>query len=137
MKLVATSCLLAACGGAPVHDLQNTTTGTPTDGCPLASDVWLVTSVAVGGPERWLLPLHQEMLDSDAGVPEFVKLDEAAARAHNVPAPPAHLWLLVPGEAPCEATPAGYYAELISEGPVNHTFGVELTTACKIEHGLA
>jgi len=137
MKLVATTCLLAACGGAPIRDLENTTTQTPSDGCPLASDVWLVTSEAVGGPERWLLPLHHEMLDSDAGIPEFTRLDEAAARAHKVPVPPAHLWLLEPDQPPCEATPAGYYAELISEGPVNHTFGVELTTACKIEHGLA
>lgn len=137
MKLVVATCVLAACGGAPARDLRNTATQTPTDGCPTANDVWLVTSEAVGGPERWLLPLHHEMLDSDAGVAEFTKLDEASARAHHVPVPPAHLWLLVPDQPPCEATPAGYYAELISEGPVNHTFGVELQTTCAIEHGLA
>ncbi|MGN6106255.1 MAG: hypothetical protein ACTHU0_14195 [Kofleriaceae bacterium] len=105
----------------------------PGVGCPAASDVYVASYLAPeeGGQSQghtgWVLPLHDRVVDSVAGAPEYAQIDAAAATAAGVPAPPSSIWLLVPGGAPCKASIGAYYAAAI-EGPTpNLAYGVELS----------
>jgi hypothetical protein len=78
------------------------------------------------GHTGWVLPLHDKVVDSIEGVPEYETLDAAAAGAAGVPAPPKVAWLLTPG-GPCKATVGSYYAAAIEGPPGNVAYGVELS----------
>lgn len=136
--LAATLC--AACpqkrgGGGPAAQ--------PGLGCPSASAVYLASYLTPeeGGKEAgkeapreprgeghtgWVLPLHDKVVDSIEGVPDYQAIDAATAGAAGVPAPPRIAWLLAPG-GPCKATVGGYYAAAVDGPPANIAYGVELT----------
>jgi hypothetical protein len=134
LLLVATLC--AACpqkrgGGGPAAQ--------PGLGCPSASAVYLASYLTPeeGGKEAgreprgeghtgWVLPLHDKVVDSIEGVPDYQTIDAATAGAAGVPAPPRVAWLLAPG-GPCRATIGGYYAAAVDGPPANIAYGVELT----------
>lgn len=120
--------LIAACppkrgGGGP--------TAQPGLGCPPASAVYMASYLSPEegskeGHTGWVLPLHDKVVDSIEGVPEYQTIDAAAATAAGVPAPPKVAWLLAPG-GPCKATVGAYYAAAIEGPPENMAYGVELS----------
>lgn len=133
--------LLAACppkrggGGGP--------TAPSGPGCPAASAVYMASYLspdegnkagdkagdkagAREGHTGWVLPLHDKVVDSVEGIPDYQAIDAAAASAAGVPAPPRTAWLLTPA-GPCKATIGGYYAAAVDGPPANLTYGVELT----------
>jgi hypothetical protein len=125
LLLVATLC--AACpqkrGGGPAAQ--------PGLGCPPASAVYLASYLSPEegtreGHTGWVLPLHDKVVDSIEGVPEYQPIDAAAASAAGVPAPPKVAWLLTPS-GPCKATIGSSYAAAIDGPPANMAYGVELT----------
>jgi hypothetical protein len=96
-------------------------------GCPSGSDVYVAVfeSAQDGkGHTGWVLPLHD--VKSDADVKPYATIDQAAATAAGVPAPPPSIWLMLSGTAPCRATPGGYYATGIDGVQKNISYGVEL-----------
>jgi hypothetical protein len=68
--------------------------------------------------------------------PRYQPLDEASIAATlaaaNLPAPPAKLWLMPPGQPPCEATPGAWYSDTVVDGQPNDVLGVELSTRCPV-----
>jgi hypothetical protein len=78
------------------------------------------------GHTGWVLPLHDKVVDSIAGVPDYQTVDGAAATAAGVPAPPKVAWLLTPN-GPCKATIGAYYAVAVDGPPPNLAYGVELS----------
>jgi hypothetical protein len=122
--------VLAACprkggGGGPV-------TPVGAAGCPSANNVYVASYLQPEEGEKnshvgWVLPLADKAVASLANVPEYAPLDAAAASAAGVPAPPANLWLLVPGAPPCKPTVGSYYAAAIDAPTPNISYGVELT----------
>lgn len=125
------------------------TAAQPGLGCPPASSVYMASylspddastgagsaagsaapapaSGASSGHTGWVLPLHNKVVDSIEGAPEYQALDAAAAAAAGVPAPPKTVWLLAPN-GPCKATIGGYYAAAIDGPPANLAYGVELS----------
>jgi hypothetical protein len=106
-------------------------TAKPGAGCPPASGVYMASYLtpeegAKEGHTGWVLPLHDKVVDSTAGAPDYQTIDATAASAAGVPAPPKTAWLLAPG-GPCKATIGGYYAAAIDGPPANLTYGVELS----------
>ncbi|MBA3394334.1 MAG: hypothetical protein H0T89_16935 [Deltaproteobacteria bacterium] len=101
-------------------------------GCPAASGVYIASYLtpdegAAGQRHTgWVLPLHDRIVETLDGVPEYAALDAAAASAAGVPAPPTTLWLLAP-DGPCKATIGSYYAAAIDAPTKNIAYGVELT----------
>jgi hypothetical protein len=78
------------------------------------------------GHKGWVLPLHDKVVASIEGVPDYQPIDAAAAAAAGVPAPPRVAWLLSPS-GPCKAAVGGHYAAAIDGPPANIAYGVELT----------
>jgi hypothetical protein len=78
------------------------------------------------GHTGWVLPLHDKVVDSIEGVPDYQTIDEAAATAAGVPAPPRVAWLLAPS-GPCKATIGAHYAAAVDGPPPNLAYGVELS----------
>ncbi len=119
--------LLAACpqkrggGGPPAQ---------PGAGCPPASAVYMASYLSpeegAKGHTGWVLPLHDKVVDSIEGAADYQTIDEAAAAAAGVPAPPKVAWLLTPG-GPCKATIGAYYAAAVDGPPPNLAYGVELS----------
>lgn len=101
-------------------------------GCPAASGVYIASYLAPEegakgqGHTGWVLPLHDRIVETLDGVPEYAAIDVAAATAAGVPAPPTSLWLLAPA-GPCKAAIGGYYAAAIDAPTKNIAYGVELT----------
>jgi hypothetical protein len=123
LLLFVTACPQKRGGGGP--------TAQPGLGCPPASAVYMASYLtpAEGSKEGhtgWVLPLHDKVVDTSQGVPDYQAIDAAAAGAAGVPAPPKVAWLLAPG-GPCKATIGGYYAAAIDGPPANLTYGVELS----------
>lgn len=129
---LAMMCLLAGCprpggpgGGATGGGAASGDDGV---GCPAADQVYVASFVsAEGGAGRagWVLPLHDQVVDTLDGVPEYQTIDAAAATAAGVPAAPRSVWLLG-GRAPCRATIGAAYAAAIDAPTPNVTYGVEL-----------
>lgn len=120
---------LAACPPPPRVG-QNVPSG-PSVGCPSAKDVYTVSYLQAepGKPGRtgWVLPLADQRVDSVSGQPEYKPIDAAAATAAGVPPPPASLWILTPGQQPCQAKVGQYYASAFDiAGAWNISYGVEL-----------
>jgi hypothetical protein len=141
LLLLLTACPQKRGGGGP--------TARPGLGCPAASGVYMASylvpdeaprdaGAAKDAPKElsndapkeghtgWVLPLHDKIVDSIEGVPDYQPIDAAAASAAGVPAPPKVAWLLAPG-GPCKATIGGYYAAAVDGPPANLTYGVELS----------
>lgn len=106
-------------------------------GCPPASGVYLASYLAsepgakAPGHTGWVLPLHDRVVDSLDGVPEYATIDAATAQAAGVPAPPPNLWLMLPQQGggmapPCRATLGNYYAAAIDAPTKNIAYGIEL-----------
>jgi hypothetical protein len=106
-------------------------------GCPSANGVFVASYLtpekeeADKAPDKaghtgWVLPLYDKVVDSIANLPEYATIDQAAASAAGVPAPPASVWLLA-GTQPCKATIGAYYAATIEAPSPNLTYGVELS----------
>jgi len=100
-------------------------------GCPPASAVYMASYLtpeegSKEGHTGWVLPLHDKVVDSVAGAPDYQAIDAAAASAAGVPAPPRTAWLLAPS-GPCKATIGGFYAAAVDGPPANLTYGVELS----------
>ncbi len=101
-------------------------------GCPAASGVYIASYLTpeegANGPGHtgWVLPLHDRIVETLEGVPEYAAIDAAAASTAGVPTVPASLWLLAPG-GPCKATIGSYYAAAIDAPTKNVAYGVELT----------
>jgi len=100
-------------------------------GCPPASAVHMASYLtpeegSKEGHTGWVLPLHDKVVPSIQGVPDYQTIDAATAAAAGVPAPPKVAWLLAPG-GPCKLTIGGYYAAAIDGPPANLAYGVELS----------
>jgi hypothetical protein len=100
-------------------------------GCPAASAVYMASYLSPEegskeGHTGWVLPLHDKVVESIEGVPDYQAIDAAAVAAAGVPAPPKVAWLLTPS-GPCKATIGGYYAAAIEGPPANIAYGVELS----------
>ncbi len=104
-------------------------------GCPSASNVHLASylvqddeaAAAAAGHTGWVLPLHDRRVDSVANRPDYAAIDASDARRLGVPAAPASVWLIAPGQSPCKATTGGYYSATVESPTPNITYGVELT----------
>ena len=97
-------------------------------GCPTGSGVFVAVyeSAQDGkGHTGWVLPLHDVKADTGGAQP-YATIDQAAATAAGVPAPPPAIWLMLPGTAPCRATPGSYSATAITGTTQNISYGVEL-----------
>lgn len=101
-------------------------------GCPAADQIYVASYLASDDPSQpaqhtgWVLPLQDQQVDTLAGVPEYTVLDPATASARGLPPPPPHVWLTVPGQAPCRAAIGSYYAAAVDGPAPNVTYGVEL-----------
>jgi hypothetical protein len=101
-------------------------------GCPTADNIHVASYLASDDPAQpakhtgWVLPLSDLEVDSLASVPEYAAIDPGTASAVGVPAPPAHIWLTVPGQAPCRARIGSYYIAAVDGPTPNITYGVEL-----------
>jgi hypothetical protein len=101
-------------------------------GCPTADNIHVASYLASDDPAQpaqhtgWVLPLHDQTVDTLAGQPEYTALDPGTASARGLPPPPPHVWLTVPGQAPCRAVIGSYYAAAIDSPTPNVTYGVEL-----------
>ena len=101
-------------------------------GCPTADNIRVASYLASDDPAQpaqhtsWVLPLHDQQVDTLAGVPEYAALDPGTAGARGVPPPPSHVWLTVPCQAPCRAAIGSYYAAAVDGPTPNVTYGVEL-----------
>jgi hypothetical protein len=101
-------------------------------GCPTADNIRVASYLASDDPAQpaqhtgWVLPLYDQQVDTLAGVPEYAALDPGTAGARGVPPPPSHVWLTVPGQAPCRAGIGSYYAAAVDGPTPNVTYGVEL-----------
>lgn len=102
-------------------------------GCPTADSVRVASYLSSEDPATpaahtgWVLPLHDQPVDSIAGQPEYQAIDAGTASSRGVPAAPLDVWLTRPGQPPCRAAIGAYYAAAV-DGPVpNITYGVELT----------
>ena len=133
MRLSATFALLLAGCPAPRTGSQSPLPPAVAGaGCPAASDVYAASYLThedasdATGRTGWVLPLHDRTVDSIAGQPEYAAIDAATAREAGVPAAPTNLWLLTPGQAPCQATVGGYYSAVIDGPAPNITYGVAL-----------
>ena len=119
----------------------------PAAGCPSAAGVYVASYLApdddagagsaapAGAPSPgadarsytgWVLPLHDRVVDSLDGVPEYATIDAAAAEAAGVPPPPPNVWLMTPGAPPCKPTIGAFYAAAIDAPTKNIAYGVEL-----------
>ena len=107
-------------------------------GCPAARDVYIASYLApeegakAQGHTGWVLPLHDKVVDTLEGVPDYATIDAAAAEAAAVPAPPQNLWLMLPKKGggmapPCKVTLGSYYAAAIDAPTKNIAYGVELS----------
>lgn len=101
-------------------------------GCPTADNIHVASYLASDDPAQpashtgWVLPLHDQQVDTLDGVPEYTALDPGTASARGLPPPPSHVWLTVPGQAPCRAVIGSYYAAAVDGPAPNVTYGVEL-----------
>jgi hypothetical protein len=101
-------------------------------GCPTADNIHVASYLASDDPAQpaqhtgWVLPLHDQQVDTLAGVPEYTVLDPGTASARGMPPPPPHVWLMVSGQAPCRAVIGSYYAAAVDGPTPNVTYGVEL-----------
>jgi hypothetical protein len=117
---------IAACVSAPAPVEHPA----PPGSCPGAGDVYIVQYDP--DVKAWRLPLRGEL--GPQGVePGLTVLDAATALAAGIPAPPPKLWVFAKGP-PCEATPAAAYRQIIIEGPISMTYGVQLETRCVAEY---
>lgn len=92
---------------------------------------YLAAEPGTKGHTGWVLPLHDKVVDTIEGVPEYAAIDAAAAQAAGVPAPPRDLWLMLPqkggGAQPCKVTYGSYYAAAIDAPTKNIAYGIELS----------
>lgn len=101
-------------------------------GCPAADQIYVASYLASDDPAQpaqhtgWVLPLQDQQVDTLAGVPEYTVIDPATVGARGLPPPPPHVWLTVPGQAPCRAVVGSYYAAAVDSPTPNVTYGVEL-----------
>lgn len=122
-------------GGGPQPPVTPTVAGV---GCPAASEVYVASYLtpADHGADRgadparsrggWVLPLHDVVVASLAGQPEYATIDAATAGSLGVPVAPPAVWLMAPGQAPCRATAGAYYAAAVDATTPNVAYGVEL-----------
>jgi hypothetical protein len=119
---------LAGCPPPPPTQPQPLAGGSA--GCPSAKDVYTaeyVTNEPNHGRSGWVMPLSDQKVDGVAGKPAYQVIDAAAAQAAGVPAAPAHVWLVQPNQAPCQAKVGNYYATAIDiPDAANISYGVEL-----------
>ncbi|MEJ7602041.1 MAG: hypothetical protein WKG01_29360 [Kofleriaceae bacterium] len=119
--------LVMGCPQKPVATGPSLPTGA---GCPTAAGVHVASYVlpeeGAKGHTGWVLPLHDKVVDTVEGTPDFATIDAAAAIAAGVPAAPASLWLLAPGARPCRASLGNYYAAAIASKTPNIAYGIEL-----------
>lgn len=98
-------------------------------GCPSASGVYVASYVSVEpgkGRSGWVIPLHSQPGAGTAAA-DYTPIDQAAASAAGVPAPPqGTLWLATASGAPCQAKLGGYYAAKIEGPPESVSYGIEL-----------
>lgn len=129
MKRLALLVLLAGCPPTRGPDAAGPTPPVGA-GCPAASGVYVASYVRPGedgkGHTGWVLPLHDKQVESIAGMADYAVVDPAVATEAGVPAPPARVWLMLPG-GPCKATVGGYYAAAIDAPTKNIAYGAELS----------
>ena len=105
-------------------------------GCPAANQVYVASFLthddakpatsAPSGHTGWVVPLYDRKVDSTTGEPEYAVIDARTAESLGVPAAPTTPWLVVPGQTPCKATVASYYAAVVDSPEPNITYGVAL-----------
>lgn len=122
-----------ACGPKPKPDGPAGPVAVPIPdgpGCPGAASVMVAVyhEQSEGAPATWTLPLANRPSAETAA--RFQILAAAAATAAAIPAPPPKLWLMPPGQPPCEAQAGAFYADTVVDGPANDVLGVQLTTQC-------
>jgi len=121
--------LVLMLAGCPPKTGGGTNPPLPTGvGCPTGSSVYVAVFESAQdckGHTGWVLPLHDVKTDTGNAQP-YTPIDQAAASAAGVPPPPASIWLMMPGTAPCRATPGSYYATAIDGRDKNTSYGVEL-----------
>jgi hypothetical protein len=142
MKRLACSFALVL-AGCPAMTGTGTSTAVPPvqpvlgASCPAANDVYLAsflthddtkpaTAGAAPGHTGWVVPLYDRKVDSTTGEPEYAAIDARTAESLGVPPAPTTPWLVVPGQTPCKATVASYYAAVVESSEPNITYGVEL-----------
>jgi len=130
--LIFLSALLSAGCPGPVTRPSPAQPVATAAGCPAAEGVQIASYLSndpSGGTAPhvgWVLPLHDAVVDSVAGLPEYTQIDAATASARGVPPAPSDVWLAVPGQPACKATVGSYYAAAVAGPPANVTYGVEL-----------
>jgi len=119
-------------GAAPQPPGQPAPVASSGVGCPTADNIHVASYLASDDPAQpaqhtgWVLPLHDQQVDTLAGVPEYTVLDPGTASARGLPPPPPHVWLTVSGQAPCRAVVGSYYAAAVDGPTPNVSYGVEL-----------
>ena len=104
--------------------------------CPAANNVYVASFLthddarsaagAATGHTGWVVPLYDRKVDSTTGEPEYAVIDARTAESLGVPPAPTTPWLVVPGQPPCKATVASYYAAVVESPEPNMTYGVTL-----------
>jgi hypothetical protein len=134
-RICALVIFLAGCpmpGAAPQAPGQPAPIASGDAGCPAADQIFVASYLASDDPAQpaphtgWVLPLHDQHVETVLGQPEYSALDAAAAAARGVPPAPPYVWLSVPGQPPCHAVIGSYYAAAVEGSVPNVTYGVEL-----------
>jgi hypothetical protein len=126
--------LLAGCpapGTSPQAPVSPTPSAPAGAGCPAAANVYVASYLTqeepTGGHTGWVLPLHDLRVATITNQPEYATIDATTAQALGVPDAPAHLWLMLPGQPPCNAVVGSYYGAAVDSPTPNVTYGVELS----------
>ena len=131
LVILLAGCRIPAAGPGPQPPGQQPP-GAVGAGCPAAEDVLVASYLSSDDPATpavhtgWVLPLHDQRVDSVAGQPEYLAIDPGTAQARGVPPAPPQVWLMVPGQPACRATAGTYYAATVEGPAANVTYGVEL-----------
>lgn len=126
MRFAALLLVLAACPAKPAQP-PAPVAGV---GCPTAQNVYLAQYIrppeGQPGYAGWVIPLHDQTVDSVEGKPGFAAIDPQAAAAAGVPPAPQSVWILPPNAPLCKATIGSFYAEAIDAPTKNMSYGVTL-----------